>query len=292
MKQKIIKISVIIPAFNEEKAISQVIDQLKNNFNARLLPYEIIVVNDASTDGTVEILKKIEDIKIIHHPYNKGYGASLKTGADYAQYEWLLFFDSDGQHRAEDIDKFIENSDNFDMIVGARQGYQGPILRQPGKKLLHWIANYLSEHKIPDLNSGFRLVKKSIFIKYRHILPDGFSLSTTSTIAFFKEGYNIKYVPICINKRIGKSSLKLSDGLGTLMLTLRLIMLFSPLKIFLPISLAGFIISMGWAVYDLITNHFQSISKTSGFIFVATLLIFLFGLLADQIAAIRREIKK
>ncbi|MEK7154341.1 MAG: glycosyltransferase family 2 protein [Patescibacteria group bacterium] len=287
-----IKLSTIIPVYNEEEIIARVVDGLKNELSKLDLEYEIIAVNDGSSDKSKEILENIRGIKLINHPYNKGYGASLKTGARNAKFDWLLFFDGDGQHKPECTKEFLKCADEHDAIIGWRQGYQGPALRQPGKKLLHLVANYLAERKIPDLNCGFRLLKKKLFHQYEHLFPNGFSLSTTSTLTFFKEGLNVKYVPITINKRCGKSSVKISDGPRTLMLIIRLTMLFSPLKIFLPVSAVGFVISISWAIYDLINSHFQTISKSSGFLFVASLLVFLFGLLADQIAAIRREIKK
>ena len=286
------KVSIIIPVYNEENSLAQVIAELKNKVDSLSIEYEIIVINDGSTDQTKNILEKIEGIKLIDHPYNKGYGASLKTGVKNAEFDWLLSFDGDGQHKPEYIEEFLRHADQYDMVIGARQGYQGPLWRQPGKKLIHLIANYLADRKIPDLNCGFRLLKKKYFSRYEHLFPSGFSLSTTSTLAFFKEGLNIKYVPVTINKRVGKSSLKTSDGFKTIMLVVRLIMLFSPLRIFIPLAFFGFCVSFVWMIHDLIIYHFSLISKSSGFIFVASLLIFLFGLLADQVAAIRRELKR
>ena len=243
------------------------------------------------TDKSKEILEKISGLRLINHPYNKGNGASVKTGAKNAKFDWLLTFDADGQHKPEYIKEFIKYSDQYDMITGWRQGYKGPFIRQPGKKMLHLIANYLVERKIPDLNCGFRLLKRDLFLKYEHLLPDGF-YCTTSILTFLKEGLNVKYVPIYINKRIrGKSSVKISDGFRTIMLVVRLIMLFSPLKIFMPIAMAGFIVSLAMMAYIMIQTHFDMISKSGGFLFVASLLIFLFGLLADQVAAIRRHLQ-
>lgn len=290
--EKNIKISVVVPVYNEDEIIAWTINDLKNELGKLNLEYEIIAINDGSTDRSKEILEAVSEIKIINHPYNKGYGASLKTGARHSQYEWLLFFDSDGQHRSEYIKEFIRYTSQYDMIIGVRQGYKGPFWRQPGKKLIHWVANYLAGRKIPDLNCGLRLLKREHFLRLSHILPNGFSLSTTITLAFFKENLNVKYVPITINKRVGRSSLKVTDGLETLMLTIRLIMLFSPLKIFVPLALFGFFLSFVWFIHDLVVYNFVLISKSIGFIFVASLLIFLFGLSADQIAAIRRELKR
>ncbi len=289
---KSIKISVIIPVYNEEQGVETSIANLKRTMEKIGPEYEIIAVNDGSTDKSRTIIEKISGVKIINHPHNKGYGASLKTGTRNAKYDWLLFYDADGQHKPEYIEEFIKHTADYDIIAGARQGYQGPLIRQPGKRLLHWVANYLAETKIPDLNCGLRLVKKEYFIKHDHLFPNNFSLSTTSTLAFLREGLSMKYVPVTINKRQGKSSLKFSDGFKTLLLITRLIMLFSPLKIFLPLAAAGFTVSLTWMAYNLISSHFTLISKSSGFLFIASLLIFLFGLLADQIAAIRRELKK
>jgi glycosyltransferase involved in cell wall biosynthesis len=292
MKENQTKISVIVPVFNEQESADRVVKELKNEMDGLGIIYEIIAVNDGSSDASHAILKKIEGIKLIKHPYNKGYGASLKTGVQHAQYEWLLFFDSDGQHKTEYIREFLRHADQYDLVIGCRQGYKGPLVRQPGKKIIHWLANYLAETKIPDLNCGFRLIKKEHFLRYKHLFPNNFSLSTTSTLAFLKEGLSVKYLPLTINKREGRSSLKISDGFKTLLLALRLIMLFSPLKIFLPISFAGFLISAYIIITVLIATHFDTISKSGGFLFVSSLLIFLFGLLADQVAAIRRELKK
>jgi len=290
--EKNIKISIIVPVYNEGQIVGQVIAGLKQELNEIGFEHEIIAVNDGSTDESKSILEQIPGIKLINHPYNKGNGASIKTGAKNAKFDWILIFDADGQHKPEYIKEFIRYVDQYDMIAGARQGYKGPLWRQPGKRVLHLIANYLAERKIPDLNCGLRLFKKDIFFQYAHLFPNGFSLHATSTLAFFKEGLNVKYVPLIINKRVGKSSVKVSDGFRTIMLIIRLIMLFSPLKIFVPLSLAGFIISFMWMIHDLIIYNFTLISKSAGFIFVASLLVFLFGLLADQIAAVRREIRK
>lgn len=284
-----IKFSIIIPAYNEEKSIAQVITGLKNFLSKEEYDYEIIVVDDGSTDQTNKILKDIKDIKLISHPYNKGYGAAIKTGVKNAQYDWLLFYDSDGQHQPKYIEKLIKYTKRYDMIIGARVGYQGPLNRQPGKKLLNWVANYLVQQKIPDLNSGFRLVKKDAFLRFSHILPNGFSLSTTITLAFFKEALNVKYISIKINKREGKSSVTVKDGFETLMLILRTITLFSPLRVFLPVS--GLILGLAFLslVLDIIHTYSFNIGDTTILLFISSLFFFFFGLLADQISATRRE---
>lgn len=234
--EKGVKISAVVPVYNEESAIKDSLDDLMNHLvrlktGKKIEDYEIIIVNDASTDKTAEILKKIEGIKVINHSYQKGYGASLKNGTRSAQYDYLLFFDADGQHKAEYIEEMIKHIPENDMVVGSRTGHKGPAIRQPGKKILTWIANYLVDQKIPDINSGFRLIKKELFLKFSPILPNSFSASTTITLALFKDGYNIKYIPITGNVRQkGKSSVKPKHAATTALLILRVIMLFNPLN--------------------------------------------------------------
>lgn len=280
--------SIIIPLYNEEKSVKQAIENLKNCLTSQNYTYEIIMVNDASTDKSEEAAKTIPDIKLITHPYNKGYGAAIKTGVRNSQYDWVLFFDSDGQHNPADIEKFLAYSDKYEMIAGDRVNYQGSIIRHLGKKFLSSLANYLTQQKIPDLNCGFRLVKKEHFLRFAHLFPNSFSLTTTITLAFFREGLNIKYIPINVAIREGKSSLKTKDGLKTFLGILRIVVFFSPLRVFLPISFLFFIgalISLG------INLRQMNLSDTTILLFVSSLLFFFFGLIADQLSAIRRGIK-
>jgi glycosyltransferase involved in cell wall biosynthesis len=286
-------LSVIIPAYNEEKIIAQTIKGLKKELNKLDLDYEIIVVNDASTDKTRGGLEKINNIKLINHPYNKGYGASLKTGIKNTKFDLLLFFDGDGQHPVEEIPNLLKYSRDFDMVTGARikKGYKGPYIRQPGKKLLNSIANYLTGRKIPDLNCGFRVIRKEELLRFLHIMPNGFSFSTTTTLAFIKESLNVKFIPIRVKRRTGKSTVKSKDALRMLLLILRIILLFSPLKVFLPVSLILFSAALLSGIYDIFFRPLN-ITDPTILLFISSLLIFFFGLLADQISAIRREIKK
>lgn len=282
-------LSVIIPVYNEEEAIEKTIEDLKEELKNLDLEHEIIVVNDASTDKTKGILENIKGIKLINHPHNRGYGAALKTGIKEAKSDNLLFFDADGQHKTEHIPELIKHIDDFDMVAGARVGYKGPFIRQPGKKTLQYLANYLSKQKIPDLNCGFRIVKKPIISKFTHLLCNGFSFSTTTTLVFIGEGLSIKYVPVTINKRRGKSMVKPKHALDTLILILRAIVLSSPLRIFLPVSMILFLGAAASGIYDIFFSH--NITDATILLFISSLLIFFFGLIADQIAAIRKEIK-
>lgn len=282
------RFSIIIPAYNEEKAIKSTLDDLKNFLenNYQSSDYEIIVVNDGSTDKTKEILETISGIKTINHQYNKGYGASIKDGVKNSKHDWMLLFDADGQHNAKYIPQLIKEAGNTDMVVGKRIGYQGPSIRQPGKKILKWIAQYLTEQKIPDINSGFRIIKKEYFNQFVHLFPNGFSISTTSTMAFLNAGLNINYIPIEINKRTGKSTVKPHHAISTTLLIFRTIMLFNPLKIFFPISFFTGLLTVGFLVWDI---YLFDISGTTIILFITTIMVFCFGLLADQISSIRRD---
>lgn len=288
-----IKYSIIIPIFNEAKAIKKVIFDLSNYLKVNEINSvcEILVINDGSTDNTYDILNNIrlDELKIFSNPYNKGYGSALKLGARNARGKYLIFYDGDGQHNSEDVKKLIKESDEYDMVIGERRGYKGPFIRQPGKRILTWIASYLVDFKIPDLNSGLRIVDKEKFYKYAHLYPNNFSLSTTITMAFLKAGYNVKYIPIKINKRIGKSTVSPRDALHVFVLITRIITLFAPMRFFLPISMLFVLITVLSIIHDMMLSN---ISDTSIILFIATIFIFSFGVILDQIAAIRRELRK
>jgi glycosyltransferase involved in cell wall biosynthesis len=285
-------VTIIIPAFNEEKAIKDTLDKLipfakKNN-------WEIVVVNDGSSDKTKEIVEKMESITLLNHPHNKGYGAALKTGMKYSNTELVAFYDSDGQHNPEDLERLVENFGNYDMLVGQRgKDSHQDWIRKPGKFVLSKVANYLAERKIPDLNSGLRVIRRDIIIHLLHLLPNKFSLTTTSTIAMINLGYNVGYSPIRVNKRIGKSTVKqFKHGTGVILLILRLIILFNPLKIFIRASVYLFLIGLAYEVaYGIILNP-DGVSLIPGalFIMVTSILIFFFGLVVDQISELRKHL--
>lgn len=283
--------SIIIPCYNEEKTIKPTIDGLKEYLFKNSLDAEIIVVNDASVDNSLDILKKIEGIKIISHNSNRGYGASLKDGARNATNDWIMFFDADGQHKPEYILDAINELRNkkCDMVIGKRVDHRNTLKRGLGKKILTIIAQYLVEQKIPDINSGFRIMRKNDLLKYENILPNSFSLSTTSTMAFLKDGLKVGYIPITINKRdkASASAVKTKHGFQSVLLTLRVIMIFNPLKIFLPISIILFAVGALFSLFGIfVYGRFPS---TGVIIIVTSILAFFNGLLADQISNIRRS---
>ena len=286
IQKRIPLVSIIIPAYNEELTIVHLLNELE----AYTSEFEIIVVNDASSDKTSQLLNNFEKIKIITHPYNKGYGAALKTGIRAASGEFVLTMDADGQHRPEEIPKLLEHINNFDMIVGARQkNSHNEWIRIPGKWILSKVANYLSGMIIPDINSGFRIMRKDCVKDFIHILPNGFSFSTTITLALINAGFNVKYVPILAAPRNeGKSTVRQGrDGAITLLLITRCISLFNPLKVYIPAAIAILLPSFFYALYGLIA--YMSFPKTAIVGFLTGIIIIFFGILSDQIAVIRRE---
>ena len=288
-----IKYSIIIPVFNEETAIRGVVSELTSFLKQHFFDnFELILVNDGSTDNTAQALTGlgIPFLKIISHPYNQGYGSALKTGARSSQGEFIAFYDGDGQHRPEDLFCLLKQADNYDMVIGDRGGQEVSRVRGWGKKFLNALANYLVSFKIPDLNSGLRVVRRDCFDKFAHLYPKGFSLSTTVTLVFIKHGFTVKYLPIEVQKRKGRSSLKFSDGFKTIQLIVRMIMLFSPLKIFLPVSFLFGVGSFASLLVDLLYYHFN-LSQTTMLLFISAILFFSLGLIADQLAALRRELK-
>jgi glycosyltransferase involved in cell wall biosynthesis len=278
-------VAIIIPAFNEEAAIEEVVRSLRDKF----ADAEIIVVNDGSTDSTEEKARNAGAL-VINHQICLGYGSALTTGVRNTTREYVLFFDGDGQHSADDAGRLIDECDGYDMVVGARtSGSHTPFLRKPGKLVLKWFSNFLAGVKIPDLNSGLRIFRRETLMRYLHLMPAGFSFSTTSTFAILKSRRRFKFVPITTRKRQGKSTVRQwRHGPKTLMLILRLTVLFSPLKAFLPISLLLFAISIGSLIVD-ITLGGGGVGDTTAILAVSSLIVFMFGLLCDQVSAMRRE---
>lgn len=283
----VVKYSIVVPVYNEEGVIASFLAELKSFLDSSSLSTEVIIVDDGSTDGSREEAEK-SGFKVISHPYNKGYGAALKTGARASSGEFILFIDGDGQHKPEDILLLTEKTDNYDMVVGARIFDKVASLpRKIAKKILTSLANYLSETRIIDLNSGFRVVRKTLLMDYIDYLPNAFSFTTTLTVICIKSGYNLLYVPITIEKRVGKSKISpLTDFTRFIMLLIRTTMLFTPLKVFLPISVLMGVIGLADLINDLVTE--ANIGDSSVFLLTTSVLLFSLGLLSDQISFLRR----
>jgi len=246
------EISVVIPAYNEEKGIGQVLDRVEGILRESGWSYEIIVVNDASTDGTGQVLTG-RNIKAIEHRENLGYGASLKDGITAAKYEHILITDADGTYPSEAIPCLLAKTGDFDMIVGARTGKNVaiPIHRRLPKWLLRKMANYLAGMRIPDLNSGLRIFKRDAAVRFFNIFPDGFSFTTTITLAFLSNGLRVEYVPIDYNHREGRSKFRPIQDTGNLInLILRTSLYFNPLKIFVPAGICLFVLAILILIYS------------------------------------------
>jgi glycosyltransferase involved in cell wall biosynthesis len=277
-------VSIVIPALNEQGAIGDVVSSLVAKFPEA----EIIVVDDGSSDDTAEVAKTA-GANVISHEFQRGYGSALRTGTLSATGEYVLFCDGDGQHSAEDVGMLIDKCDDHDLVIGVRgsDSHQS-FSRRPGKFLLGVFANFLAGTKIPDLNSGLRIFKRDTLKAYLHLMPPGFSFSTTSTFAMIKGHRNYTYVPIKVEKRIGKSTVRqLKHGPVTLMLILRLAVLFDPLKVFLPV--AGVLFGLCLVSFGLDLFNKSGIADTTVILSIATIIVFMFGLLCDQVSAIRRE---
>ena len=286
MKNLIETISIVIPAYQEVKTIGNLLTSVLKVTQTLGCKYEIIVVDDGSNDRTGEEAMKA-GAKVLTHPYNKGYGASLKTGITFASNNTIIILDADGQHDPNDIPKLLSERQSFNMVVGARKGMSGsPLWRKPGKIVIKWLVNNLTGNNIPDFNSGYRALDRKMILSFLPIMPDGFSFSTTSTIAAFKAGYNVKYIPIQVKSRIGISSVTVIDGFRTIMLIIRLVTLFAPLRVFMPISIITFLIGMIFVINGYFTEGEASLK---GLItLLASILFFLFGIMIDQVTAIRR----
>jgi glycosyltransferase involved in cell wall biosynthesis len=282
-------LTIVIPVFNEEAAIGATLEELLAE--TERLGWRIIVVNDGSVDRTPEILKSYAGrIQIIHHPYNCGYGASLKSGIRAAASEYVAIYDSDGQHQPEDLQRLWQKAQAYDMVVGVRDAAsRQDILRIPGKWFLTRAANLIVGQRISDINSGLRIFRRDFILKILHLLPEGFSFTSTCTVAALKMGFFVGYVPITTRKRVGSSSVRqVRHGFMVLMLILRLVILFSPLRIFFPVSAFLAFTGVLYAAYVIFTVRLTLANGALLFI-LSALIIFFFGLLVDQISAMRRE---
>lgn len=279
-------VTIVLPAYNEAECLSQILRDLKKSARGA----KILVVDDGSTDRTSEIAKK-SGADVVNHPYNKGYGAALKTGAKMAKTEYVLYFDADGQFYTEDISKILFERERYDMIIGARP--KEVTVKDVGRRIMKFTATYLSGKKIPDLNCGFRLIRRRRVLDFLHLLPDGFSFTTTITLAMLQSGDNVKFVPIRVRTRkTGKSGIKkVRHGVRFMLYILRLIMLFNPMKVFLPISAALFFIGFPPFVYYIIfgLNGQMHISQTSLMVLLFSMLTLLFGLVADSVSVLTRR---
>jgi glycosyltransferase involved in cell wall biosynthesis len=279
-------LSVVIPAYNEGDSVDRVIGKIRD-----LRPgAEIIVVDDGSKDNTTDAALDA-GARVIRHPYNKGNGAAVKTGIRAARGDVVLLLDADGQHPPEDIDRVLAGIGEYDLVVGARSRQsETSWVRDVGNGVFNGLASYLAGRRIPDLTSGFRAMKREMILEFIHLLPNLYSYPTTSTLAFMKAGYNVGFVDIKARKGTGRSNTKiLRDGVRAVMIILRIITLFAPMKIFLPLSILLFVAGVVYGWWNIFVVGINRIPNGSVLLILSSLFIFLFGLISEQIASLRFE---
>ncbi len=273
------KLSVVIPAKNEARSLSSVLGGVRQH----AADAEIIVVNDGSTDDTAAVARAA-GAQVIDHPYSKGNGAAIKTGARAATGDVIIFMDADGQHSPADIPRLLAKlAEGYDLVVGARgRGSQASLARGFGNWLYNKLASWIVGHRVPDLTSGFRAVRARAFREFLDLLPNGFSYPTTSTMAFFRAGYGVAFVDIVAAKREGKSHIRLArDGGRFLLIIFKIGTLYSPLKVFVPVS--AFFFASGCWYYSYTYIMDGRFTNFGALLFTAAVLIFMIGLLSEQI---------
>jgi glycosyltransferase involved in cell wall biosynthesis len=277
-------VSIVIPAYNEGASIGAVVSELL----ASASWHEVIVVDDGSSDDT-GANATAAGARVIRHPYNKGNGAAVKTGIRCASGRFVLIVDADGQHRPSDAARLVAQLDTYDLVVGARSSVtQATLARRAGNAVLNRIASYLTRQRIPDLTSGFRAARRECLVEFLHLLPNGFSTPTTTTLAFMKAGYSVRFEPIDAAGRRGSSKIKLgTDGVQFFLILLKVITIFSPLRIFLPLSLIAFAVGGGYALWTILTQ--SHVTNSSVLLILFSVVIFLVGLVSEQISSLRFE---
>ena len=285
MDETELQVSIVIPVYNEEEAIGDDLDTILATMAGSGYTYEVIVVDDGSTDRTADIARA-KGVKVIQHPINRGTGAARRTGIVQAQGEVIVMTDGDGTYPNQDIPRLLEYLPAFDQVVGARTSEQGTFrfLRAPAKWFIRKLACYLTGMDIPDLNSGLRAFKREVMLKFLYLLPDGFSCVSTMTLAFLCNGYTIKYVPIDYYKRIGRSKFHpVNDTYNYLLTVVRMVMYFNPLKVFLPASLLLTLIGTVKLIRDMLVYRNLYVPGVTIMIVLTAIQVTAIGLLADLI---------
>lgn len=283
------RVSIIIPAFNEAENVGGIVSRIRSLPATR--DFEVVVVDDGSTDATAQAAEAA-GARVVRHPYNLGNGASVKSGASAATGDVLVFMDADGQHPPEDIEKLLAPLGEYDMVVGARTGESDVSrFRAVGNAMLIKLAEFLVERRIDDLTSGFRAVKRECFEEFSHLFPQRYSYPTTITMAFFSAGRFVKYVPMpgIRRRQGGVSGIKpFRDGMRFLAIMLRMIVLFNPMKVFLPLGILSVTVGVVTAFHDIFTQW--RINASSVLTITVGAFVFFFGILVDQLSRVRREL--
>jgi len=278
-------IAVVIPAYNEERGVGPTIEELGEVLDDAGIAHEMVVVDDGSTDDTGRAAADA-GARVVRQGTNTGYGAALKAGIAATSAERVLIIDADGTYPPDRVPDLVEQAREADMVVGARPAdfSNVPLIRRPGKRFLTWLASFLAGEPIPDLNSGLRVLRRSAVARFFPILPDGFSFTMTITLSMLCTGHHVAYVPVEYRPRIGESKLRALDFMRFLILVLRTILLFNPLKVFLPLGGAIFVVGLAKFVYDL---FLWNLSESAVMALLAAVILWAVGLLADMIARLQ-----
>jgi len=287
-------LSIILPMYNEEQSVGKTLRQLLDLFDGPLQgkTFEIIVVDDGSGDKSAAKVREVEHacIHLVQHPYNIGNGAAVKTGIRHASGDVLLMMDADGQHPPPDVPRLLERVGHYDMVVGARtRQSESAWHRDLANTVYNWLATYVTGYPIQDLTSGFRVVKGGVARQFVPLLPNTFSYPTTITLAVLRSGFSLRYEPIVSPRRIGKSKIKLfRDGVRFLMIIFKISTLFSPLKVFVPVSLFTFLLGFFYGAFKVIFLGMRY-GPTSANLMVTAVIIFMIGLVSEQITYLRYQ---
>lgn len=275
---------MIVPAFNEAGAIAGVVQAIRAAAEWR----EVIVVDDGSTDETSALARSAGAV-VVKHPYNKGNGAAVKSGIRRATGEFVLILDGDGQHSAGDAVRLVERLGDYDLVIGARtSATQASLARRAGNATLNGFASYLTGTDIRDLTSGFRAARRDHLLEFIHLLPNGFSTPTTTTLAFIKAGLNVAFEPTDAQRRVGASKIKLArDGAKFFVIVLKIVTIFSPLRVFLPIAAAAFLLGVAYGIWNVAVH--SRIPNGAVLLILFSVVVFLVGLVSEQISALRTE---
>lgn len=280
-------LSIVVPVYNEEGIVTETASSLTKVARHLSSECEVIFVNDGSSDGTAEALSKVSGIRVICHANNRGYGAALKTGIRAARHYWIAITDADGTYPNQRIPELLglAQAQDCDMVVGSRTSTKVhiPLIRRPAKWLLGKLASYLTAYEIQDLNSGLRVMKKDVIMRFTKILPDGFSFTTTITLAMLTSGNSVEYIPINYHRRKGNSKIRpVRDTLNFVQLIIRTVLYFNPLKIFIPLSV--FLVISAFLL--LFTSWFLTgriMDTGTGLLLMSALIVMAIGMLADLI---------
>ena len=277
-------VSIVIPAYNEADVIGEVVASLARS----AAWHEIIVVDDGSGDGT-SARASAAGATVVTHPYNKGNGAAVKSGIRRATGEFVLIIDGDGQHPPDDARRLAARLGEYDLVIGARAAAtQATVARRLGNGALNWLASYLTGRHIPDLTSGFRGARRACLREFIHLLPNGVSTPTTTTLAFIKAGYNVAFEPIEARERIGQSKIRLaSDGAKFFMIIVKIVTIFSPMRVFLPLAGVSVAAGLGYGIWNVAAH--ARIPNGAVLLILFGVMVFLVGLVSEQISALRFE---